>query len=203
MDRDNEAWLRQVSAEGTERDHALADLRVILVRGLGHSLSGRFGVDESFLEDAVQDSLLRIMDHLPQFEGRSRFVTWAMSITIRVAMTELRRRRWRDVSLDQLAGDGSVVLDQTANGSPRPKHETERETLLADMYRIIQTELTAKQRMALLAELRGMAQDEIVRQMGSNRNALYKLTHDARLRLKKGLEAAGYEAGDIVEAIRR
>lgn len=203
MDRDNEAWLRQMSAEGTERDHALSDLRVILLRGLGNSLSGRFDVDESFLEDAVQDSLLRIVDHLPQFEGRSRFVTWAISITIRVAMTELRRRRWRDVSLDQLAGDGGGVLDQTVNASPRPEREAEWETLLADMHRIIQTELTAKQRMALLAELRGMAQDEIVRQMGSNRNALYKLTHDARLRLKKGLKAAGYEAEDILQAIRR
>lgn len=203
MDRDNGAWLRQISGGGTERDHALADLRMMLLRGLRRSLSGRSDVDESVLEDAVQDSLLRIIDRLSQFEGRSRFVTWAMSITIRTAMTELRRRRWRDVSLDQLAGDGGVMLDRTADGSPRPEHEAERRALLAAIHRIIRTELTAKQRTALVAELRGMAQDEIVRQMGSNRNALYKLTHDARLRLKKGLEAAGYEAEDILAAIRR
>jgi RNA polymerase sigma-70 factor (ECF subfamily) len=71
------------------------------------------------------------------------------------------------------------------------------------MHRVIQTELTAKQRTALVAELRGMALEEIVRQTGSSRNALSKLTHDARLRLKKGLEAAGYEAKDILAAIRR
>lgn len=68
-ERANEDWLRQLSAEGEERDHALSDLRKILLRGLRHSLSSRSDVDESFLEDAVQDSLLRILDCLPQFEG--------------------------------------------------------------------------------------------------------------------------------------
>ena len=42
-----------------------------------------------------------------------------------------------------------------------------------------------------------MPQDEIARHVGSNRNAVYKLTHDARKRLKQGLEAAGYTAEDI------
>jgi RNA polymerase sigma-70 factor (ECF subfamily) len=45
-----------------------------------------------------------------------------------------------------------------------------------------------------------MPQDEIARQLGSNRNAIYKLTHDARKRLKRGLEAAGYAAADIQAA---
>ena len=52
------------------------------------------------------------------------------------------------------------------------------------MYEIIRSELTEKQRTALLAELKGMPQDEIAKHLGSNRNALYKLTHDARRRLK-------------------
>jgi RNA polymerase sigma-70 factor (ECF subfamily) len=65
---------------------------------------------------------------------------------------------------------------------------------------LIQNGLTAKQRDALLAELRGMPQDEIARHLGSNRNALYKLTHDARNRLKRGLEAAGFTAEDISAA---
>jgi RNA polymerase sigma-70 factor, ECF subfamily len=65
------------------------------------------------------------------------------------------------------------------------------------MHKIIRTGLTEKQRSALLAELRGMSQDEIARHLGSNRNAIYKLTHDARRRLKRGLESAGFTAEDI------
>ena len=65
------------------------------------------------------------------------------------------------------------------------------------MYSLIHNSLTEKQRSALLAELKEMPQDEIARHIGSNRNAIYKLTHDARKRLKKGLEAVGYKMTDI------
>jgi len=201
MDRDNQSWLREISAGGTERDHALADLRAILLRGLRRSLSGRSDVDDSFVEDAVQDSLVRIIDRLPQFEGRSRFVTWAISITTRTAMTELRRHRWRDVSLDHVLQDGAFVPEQAVDGRQGPDQRAEREAVLAAMRRVIESELTDKQKIVLTAELRGMPMDAIVEQLGSNRNAVYKLTHDARLRLRKGLEAAGYQAEDILAAI--
>ena len=74
----------------------------------------------------------------------------------------------------------------------------ERKALIEMVYEIIREQLTQKQRDALLAELKGMPQEEIGRRMGSNRNAIYKLTHDARKRLKAGLEAAGYTADDVV-----
>ena len=55
----------------------------------------------------------------------------------------------------------------------------ERRALVGTMYEAIRHELTGRQRIALLAELKGMPQSEIARQLGSNRNAVYKLTHDA------------------------
>ncbi len=51
-----------------------------------------------------------------------------------------------------------------------------------------------------MAELRGMPQAEIAAQMGLTRNALYKLTHDARQSLKRGLEAAGIDGDEVREA---
>jgi RNA polymerase sigma-70 factor (ECF subfamily) len=36
--------------------------------------------------------------------------------------------------------------------------------------------------------------------MGLTRNALYKLTHDARQKLKRGLEAAGIDGDGVREA---
>jgi len=203
MDRDNAEWLRQITADASQRDGALADLREILLRGVRRSIADRSKVDESFLEDVVQDSLLRILDRLSQFEGRSRFITWAMSITLRVAMTELRRRRWRDESLNELVGEDAFVPERAVDSSPRPDEQTEREDILEALRRIITTDLTEKQRTALVAELRGMALAEIARQMGSNRNAVYKLTYDARIRVKDGLEAAGYEADDVRAALQR
>jgi RNA polymerase sigma-70 factor (ECF subfamily) len=57
--------------------------------------------------------------------------------------------------------------------------------------------LTARQRTALVGELRGMPQEEIARQLGIGRNALYKLGHDPRKRLKARLAAAGVTDEDV------
>jgi RNA polymerase sigma-70 factor (ECF subfamily) len=160
-------------------------------------LSQRAGANDAFLEDVVQDALVRILERLPQFEGRSRFLTWAMAVAIRVAMSALRRRKWGDVSLDEVVADADLTPVWVVNDGIGPHAQSEREAILAVLREVIRNGLTTKQREALLAALQGMPLDEIVRQLGSNRNALYKLTHDARKRLKRGLEAAGFTAEDI------
>lgn len=197
MYRDNETWLRHLRSNGPDQQAALTDLRSELLRGVRRALSNGTSADDAFLEDAVQDALLRILDRLQQFEGRSRFLTWTTAIAIRVAMSELRRRRWRDVSLDGVIADTDFTPERLADDDPGSDAGWEQKAILDKLYDVIQNELTEKQRTALLAELKGMPQDEIARHIGSNRNAVYKLTHDARQRLKRGLEAAGYRASDI------
>jgi RNA polymerase sigma factor (sigma-70 family) len=197
MDRDNETWLTHLRGAGPEQQEALSDLRVALLRGLRRPVSHRAGADDAFLEDVVQDALVRVLERLPQFEGRSQFLTWAMAVAIRVAMSELRRRRWKDVSLDEVVADVELAPGRVVDDAPGPPARSEREAILATMHEVIQDGLTAKQREALLAALQGMPLDEIARQLGTNRNALYKLTHDARKRLRQGLEAAGFTAEDI------
>ena len=195
--RDNETWLLQLRSDGPEQQAALSDLRDALVRGLRRGLSPPVTGDDAFLEDAVQDSLVRILDRLSQFEGRSRFLTWAISIAIRVALSELRRRRWQDVSLDELTVDGGFRSHAQVDGRMQPDMKWERKALLETMQGVIESALSEKQRAALSGELKGRPQDEIARHLGSNRNAGYKLTHDARKRLKQALQAAGYEAADV------
>jgi len=188
--RDNDRWVTDLRAED---ESALSDLRVVLVRNLRRAVSQRAN-DESFLEDVAQDSLLRILSRLEQFEGRSRFLTWATSIAIRIAFSELRRSRWKDVSLDDVMSEADFVPVREAS----PEVRLAQQAMLDSMRQLIENDLTEKQRTALLAEIKGMPQDEIARHLGSNRNAIYKLTHDARKRLRKGLESAGYTAADFV-----
>lgn len=201
MDRSNESWLKQLTSDGAEQKAALSDLRGSLLRGLRSALWHWPQADQDFLEDVVQDSIIRILDKLDQFEGRSRFLTWATAIAIRFAMSDLRRKRWSNVSLDQLIQDRAFSLKWEAGDGNCFAMELDRQSsqgqIIRELYKRIESDLTEKQRKALLAELMGMPQDEIADQLGSNRNAVYKLTHDARKQLKRGLESAGFHADDL------
>ncbi len=194
MNRSNEEWLAHLTGEARVQHAALTDLREALLRGLRRASSRWTPADDAFLEDAVQDSLLRILDRLRQFQGRSRFLTWATAIAIRAALGELRRRRWKDVPLDLAIADADIAPGAAPD---RDLGADERRAILEKMHDLIRTGLTEKQRTVLLAELKGMPQDEIARQLGRPRNAIYKLSHDARRRLKRGLETAGFRAEDV------
>jgi RNA polymerase sigma-70 factor (ECF subfamily) len=203
-ERTNEQWLTEL--RGPERDRALADLRVVLVRGLKVALAGRVrqGLNEA-AEDFAQEALIKILAGLDTFRGESRFTTWAQKIAVLTASTELRRKRWRDVSLQEVLdryGTNSGESDRLADEQPTPERLTMRSTILTTVRRIVDEELTERQREAIVAVMfEGMPLEEAARRMGTNRNALYKLMHDARKRLKKRMEAEGLSAPDVLRAI--
>ena len=201
VERTNQEWL--VELQGPERDDALVDLRAFLVRGLRYALAGRSDVDDAMIEDFVQDALLKILGALDTFRGESRFTTWAQKIAVRVAYTELRRHRWQDVSLDGIVDAHGLdfVPDMLIDPSAEPDQQAMQRIFLETLKRLIATELTEKQRQALVAtQIHGMPLEEAARRMGSNRNALYKLLHDARQRLKKRMEAEGLSPQDVLAA---
>jgi len=205
VQRRNEDWLRELKNSGPVREQALADLRAILVRGLGYALRGwrrRTGRDfEALTEDFCQEALLRILGNLDSFEGRSRFTTWAHKIAVRVALTELRRKRWRDVSLDKLVDEegGESMMADSETG---PESAAQRSDLVSWMKRLMSEELTEKQRTAITAiAFTGMPIEEVARRLDTNRNALYKLLHDGRLRLKRRLAQEGMSPQDILESM--
>ncbi len=197
MERTNEQWTADLRAEGRPRDAALADLRSALLRGLRGALGGLGTGEAELLEDVTQDAILRILDRLESFEGKSRFLTWATAIAVRLALTELRRRRWKDVSLEELTEKGSVRLHRVTDHESAAERRLDRESILRTLQELMERALTQRQREVLLAKLGGMPQEEIARRMGSKRNAIYKVAHDARKRLQKGLEEAGYPEADI------
>jgi RNA polymerase sigma-70 factor (ECF subfamily) len=200
-ERTNQQWLADL--QGPEHDEALADLRLFLIRGLGYALANRSDIDDEHLQDFAQDALLKILDNLHTFRGESRFTTWAQKIAVRVAFTELRRLRWQDVSLDELieAQGMDFVPDMLVDRSASPGQQALQRNFLETLARLIGTELTEKQEQALVAtQIHGMPLEEVARRMESNRNALYKLLHDARQRLKRRMEDEGLSPQDILSA---
>ncbi len=206
MPRTNEEWTLALRSTGEARATALGDLRTILLTGLRYALADRREIASldaaeraQLLEDFVQVALTRILDNLDSFRGESAFTTWAQKIAVRVALTELRRQRWRDVSLDQLTqiDEAETTPAFLADPAPTPEQVALRQSLMETVERLINEELTEKQRQVMLATLRGMPIEQVAREAGSNRNAVYKLIFDARQRLKQRLEAEGLTYDDL------
>jgi RNA polymerase sigma-70 factor (ECF subfamily) len=206
--RTNDEWLKELREPGPRQEKALADLREILVRGLGYALAKYTNVRESDLEDFAQDALLKVLAGLDSFRGQSRFTTWAQKIAVHTAFTELRRRRWRDVSLEAVTG--SPDADESArffipSALVDPSTSIERQSVQNEMLHVLRQvileELTDKQRQALVAvRFQGMPRAEVARHMNTNTNALYKLLFDARKRLKERLLERGLSTEDILDA---
>lgn len=194
-ERTNEQWVSAL--RGPERDRAIADLRLILLRGLRAALGGRMGGIEPSIEDFAQEALLKILDNLDSFRGESRFTVWANKIAVRVAFSEMRRLRWRDVSLDEAA---ELRHAEPADAFEDPEREATCRMMMETFQRFVDEELSERQRTAVLAAMNGMPMEVVAIRTGSNRNAVYKLLHDARRRLKRRMEAEMLMPQDVLAA---
>lgn len=196
---DDESLYARIKAEGPLREEAIAELRVILLRGLSKSLNSRYGHPFN-AEDIVQDALLKVLSSLDKFEGRSKFTTWAMTIATRIGISALRRRYHSDVSMEAFQSDDGYSIEIAVDSDPNESVTSTKNEILHVLQQLIDTELTEKQRLALRAFLSDFATDEIAEQLKMNRNAVYKLIHDARKKLKEGFARAGLTSVDILEA---
>src|SRR3972149_4766663 len=119
--RTNEQWRSELRAGGARREAAVADLRADILNGLPYALRDWLSPNDphftALAEEVTQETLMRVLKHLDSFEGRSQFATWAHKIAVRVALTELRRRRWKDVSLEGLTDnpEGADTLRSLAD----------------------------------------------------------------------------------------
>jgi len=141
---DTENWPERLRQTGPELDAALDELRSTLVKGLGHMMRGRNSSLQA--EDVVQDAIIKILDKLDTFEGRSKFT---------------------------MLGD-ELKFEVAASDSGVSGQESDKETILNKLKELISSKLTGKQRLAVNALLNGMPVEEIARRTDSNRNAVYK-----------------------------
>jgi RNA polymerase sigma-70 factor (ECF subfamily) len=205
--RSNSEWNEHLNSDGDEKEEALKDLRAVIVRGLPYALSSWLSpADPQFddlIEEVAQETLLRVLTHMHTFEGRSQFTTWVQKIAVRLAITELRRKRWQDTSLDGLLEvEGTTIGTRLmVDPSPSPELITEQSEMMEQIQRLIKEELTEKQSKVMMAiRVHGMPIEEVAKRMDMTRNALYKLLHDARIRLKKRMEEEGLTPEDVLSS---
>lgn len=210
--RTNQEWLNNLKAGGAVQEAAIADLRHILLRATLYFFSrnlsdfGGLGREEILqrAEDCAQDALIAVLGHLQDFRGDSKFSTWAYKFAINISLMAARRERWKGISLDELSesGEDTVAEWLTRDKSDHAAPETYamQDELRKIIRYVIEHDLTEKQRQVLvLMVFNEVPMDEVVRHLGTNRNSFYKMLHDARMKLKSGLIARGFEVGETLE----
>jgi RNA polymerase sigma-70 factor (ECF subfamily) len=199
--RNDEDWTGDLASQDAAlREDAVRDLRDMLCRGLSRSLSKSGRVDDAFLEDVVQEACMKILEKLGTFAGRSKFRTWAVTIGVRTAVSKMRKRDWQNVSLESVTANGEFDPQIAVDASETTNHTYSRTKLLSRLKELIDSELTERQWTALTAELGGMPLPQLAEKLDSNTNSIYKLLHDARKKLRRGLEASGFTIEDVREA---
>lgn len=205
--RTNAEWLRILTTPGSDQSAALDELRQILLRAALFTFNRnaadlqRLSYDEvvRLAEDCAQDALLAVLSHLDEFRGDSKFTTWAYKFAVNQALTTARRAHWRDIPLETMLpdGDGYEWLEVASGSGEDPDQQIELSEIVLVIKDIIRNELTPRQQIVLkLMVFDEVPMDVVVERLETNRNAVYKLLHDARKKVKQQLEARGFGVED-------
>jgi RNA polymerase sigma-70 factor (ECF subfamily) len=131
-----------------------------------------------------------------------------MKIAVREGLSELRRAKYKDISLSDLvinddeSGREEINQKSFTDDQPGPDRATHERMILQRVQKMIDEELTDKQKTAMNAlMMHGIPIEVVAEQMGTNRNALYKLVHDARLKMKERLMAEGIDPDEMLNQL--
>lgn len=101
--------------------------------------------DPDLAADLAQDTLVKLIEGLDQYDGRAKLSTWVIRITMNCCITHLRRQKLRrHASLDAAADRTDEADERTI--SPEPEQERE----LSARRRIEQQETHARLHQAML-----------------------------------------------------
>lgn len=202
MERTNESWIHSLkSRDVIIRDKAILELHKLLLRGLNAAFKNNICATHTMLEDAAQDSLLRIIARLDTFRGESNFLTWVMKVAIRIVYAEMRKAGWKDVSFEDASESGGLNLVDLVSSELSAEQRALQTFIVEKLWEAVNESLTDKQRDALIADfVTGMPIEEIARKTNSSRNSVYKLLYDARQNLKKYLIACNINEEVIATA---
>ena len=209
MDRDNDTWLTELRDGHPNQTPAIEDLLAYMRRGVMAYLHGRSDLRylaenelHQMSEDFSQEALLKVRANMDKFQGKSKFTTWAAKIAANHTISELRRAKWRDYSLDAITDSGTSlqeILPPPSNTGYDPDTANERHQVWETINKVINNDLTQRQRQALVAvRVEQVPIPEVARLMETNANNVYKLLHDARLKLKRRLTALDLDAQYIL-----
>ncbi len=198
MDASSRQWLDGLRASGRDHEQCVAALHALLLRVARHEVSRRAGSLqlrgpelEDIAQQASDDALMAIRAKLAGFRGDSRFTTWAYKFVMYEVSTKMGRHFWRHRHASM---DDDSWADLPDPGAVAPDQRTEHREIFQALRLAIDRDLTPLQRRVFVAvALNEVPMDAMARELGANRNSVYKVLFDARRKLRESLRTAGYE----------
>lgn len=198
MDVSSRLWLDGLATSGRDHERCVAALHALLLRVARYEVSRRAGSLqlrgpelEDIAQQASDDALMAIRSKVASFRSDSRFTTWAYKFVMFEVSTKMGRHFWRhrNASMDDDSWERRPDL-----GAVAPDQRTEHREVFEALRRAIDQDLTPlQQRVFVAVALNEVPMDAMARELGANRNAVYKVLFDARRKLRESLRTAGYE----------
>lgn len=185
--RTSEEWLNDLQCSDERRSQALADLSAIILESLPYALRGMSPPNSPDIKTpadmVAQKTLIHVQEHLNDYNGKSAFTTWVLKLAVRQMLLDLRIRQWRVVAPE--------------HGLPDIPHDMYNELVqdksLHRFHQMMSEELTENQRLAIRSMVMfRMPKEEVARFLGMELCDYFGMIHDARLRMKKRLQAEGW-----------
>jgi RNA polymerase sigma-70 factor (ECF subfamily) len=197
LDPESQRWVERLRPGHPRSEPTVRRLHQLLRRVAIHELSRRRGQlpglggpeFDDLAHQAADDALVSLLGRLDEFEGRSRFTTWAYSFAVYEVSAKVARHAWQR----QAPADDADACDRLPDlRATRPEDRLEQHDQLRALRSAIVT-LTERQRTVFVAvALNDVPIDVVALQLGSNRNAVYKNLFDARRGLRLRLAAPGH-----------
>ena len=141
--------------------------------------------------DLAQDALIKVMNGLANFDGRSKLSTWVIRITINCCLSYLRKQKLRrHASLEaHVHGSEATLGDRIASAEPGPLSDVQRRDLRESLQTSFLTLDKEQQLLLALRDVQGMEYAQLAEiyeiPIGTIKSRLFR----ARVALRDRLEA--------------
>lgn len=203
-DLESQIWVDGLRASGAQYYETVSRLWSLLLRGAHREVRRREALLEvsgpelnDIAHQAANDALVAIMGKLDDFQGKSRFTTWAYKFVLYEVSVKIGRHFWRQRKAALYVTDWELLASRLA---PMPQQHVELQELLGALRRAVEEDLTERQRKVFVAiVLNEVPVDTLTHEFGCSRNAIYKVLFDARRKLRASVARAGYALNEIRE----
>ncbi|HVA72841.1 MAG TPA: sigma-70 family RNA polymerase sigma factor [Candidatus Limnocylindrales bacterium] len=139
-------------------------------------------------QDVTQEAFLKAFEHLEDFQGNSRFYTWLVRIAVNQALMKLRKRRTKDISLDEdIRTEENSVPREIEDWGPSPEQHYAQDELAKILARVI-GELEPSFRLVFqLRDIDELSTEETAEALGISVPAVKSRLLRARLKLREKL----------------